>query len=42
MADGLKIHDRILRELLTKFHGYEVKTEGDSFMVTFRFALGVF
>jgi predicted ATPase/class 3 adenylate cyclase len=35
MRAALDIHDRILRALLASTSGYEVKTQGDSFMVAF-------
>ena len=48
MRKSLAIHNRIIRECIREFHGYEVKTIGDAFMVAFdsvaegvNFALGV-
>ncbi|KAL0491868.1 hypothetical protein AKO1_010259 [Acrasis kona] len=38
MRRALKIHNTIIRLLLKKHHGYEVKTQGDSFMVGFNHA----
>jgi len=35
MRDALDLHDRLMRELLSRTSGYEVKTQGDSFMVAF-------
>ena len=35
MRFGLKIHNTTIRELIAKHKGYEVKTIGDSFMVSF-------
>jgi len=35
MAEALALHNRIIRELLEEFKGYEVKAHGDSFMVAF-------
>jgi predicted ATPase/class 3 adenylate cyclase len=39
MGRALEIHDRILRAVLLSTTGYEVKTQGDSFMVAFRTVL---
>eukprot|EP01062_Namystynia_karyoxenos_P039387 TRINITY_DN2863_c1_g1_i1.p1 TRINITY_DN2863_c1_g1~~TRINITY_DN2863_c1_g1_i1.p1 ORF type:complete len:1970 (+),score=454.14 TRINITY_DN2863_c1_g1_i1:75-5912(+) len=38
MQDGLRIHNRLFRELVTANGGYEVKTIGDAFMVAFQSA----
>ena len=35
----LEIHNRLIREAIAAFNGYEVKTEGDAFMVAFQDAL---
>ena len=35
MRAGLKIHNRVMREVMALFGGYEVKTIGDAFMIAF-------
>ena len=35
MESGLKLHNDLLRRLIAEHRGYEVKTEGDAFMVAF-------
>ena len=35
MRESLALHDAIMRETLGAAEGYEVKTEGDAFMVAF-------
>src|SRR5690348_8370572 len=34
-GEALELHRRLLREAFARFDGYEVGTEGDSFMVAF-------
>ncbi|CDJ44999.1 hypothetical protein ETH_00028270 [Eimeria tenella] len=38
MADAIAAHHRVIRQLLKKYGGYEVKTIGDSFMIACRSA----
>eukprot|EP00755_Sulcionema_specki_P031051 Sspe_Gene.18837::Locus_6810_Transcript_1_1_Confidence_1.000_Length_770::g.18837::m.18837 len=35
MSSAVKVHHAAMRQEMRKFHGYEVKTEGDAFMVAF-------
>lgn len=35
MAISLKLHNNLIRGAIERYHGYEVKTEGDAFMVAF-------
>ena len=35
MPSVLEMHDACMRSLINKHHGYEVKTEGDAFMISF-------
>ena len=35
MQNSMRIHHELLRRLIRAFDGYEVKTEGDAFMVSF-------
>ena len=35
MDAATKIHDRIMRSKLAEFYGFEVNTEGDSFLIAF-------
>ena len=35
MRQGLLLHDELMRKLIAEYDGYEVKTEGDAFMVAF-------
>ena len=40
MEDALEVHNNVVRKLLRTHGGYEVKTEGDGFMVAFGSARG--
>jgi len=39
MSEALQMHDKVLRENIRKYSGYEVKTEGDAFVVAFQTSL---
>ena len=41
MTESLKLHNNLVRGYIERFHGYEVKTEGDAFMVAFQEAKGI-
>jgi class 3 adenylate cyclase len=36
MGDSISIHNNLIRTLIEKYNGYEVKTEGDAFMCSFK------
>ncbi|KAL0486290.1 adenylate cyclase [Acrasis kona] len=36
MPKSLKVHNHVMRKLIKQYNGYEVKTQGDSFMVAFQ------
>ena len=38
MKELLDLHNVIMRDVIRKHNGYEVKTEGDAFMVAFQHA----
>lgn len=35
MSAAIDMHDRLLRQYMAQFFGYEVQTEGDAFLVAF-------
>ena len=35
MQESLTIHNHIIRDKINEYNGYEVKTEGDSFLIAF-------
>ena len=36
MTEAVNLHHRVIRQVISECHGYEVKTIGDSFMVAFK------
>ena len=36
MREALELHDQLMRRTIDEYQGYEVKTEGDAFMVAFQ------